>query len=99
MAGRADRHSAAPVRRPVNRLGVRGFRRAAHSINSERGTGMRPNVRVLKSTEVVQVLGAAERRPAFDRHSPVYPHGLVLALGFSLVCWVVILAALYAVWG
>lgn len=59
---------------------------------------MRPNVRLVKSTEVVQVLTAVERRPAADRKEPVYPHGLLLALGFSLLCWVVILAVLYQVW-
>lgn len=59
---------------------------------------MRPNVRLVKSTEVVQVLSAVERRPAADRHYPLYPHGLLLALGFSLLCWVVILAVLYQVW-
>lgn len=30
VAGRADQHGAAPERRPVNRSGVRGVRRAAH---------------------------------------------------------------------
>jgi hypothetical protein len=59
---------------------------------------VRPNLRVLKSTDVVQVLTAAERRPAVDRKYPIYPHGLLLALGFSLLCWVVIIAVLYHVW-
>lgn len=59
---------------------------------------VRPNLRVLKSTDVVQVLTAAERRPVVDRKEPVYPHGLLLALGFSLLCWVVIIAVLYQVW-
>lgn len=59
---------------------------------------VRPNLRVLKSTDVVQVLTAAERRPVAERNEPVYPHGLLLALGFSLLCWVVIIAVLYQVW-
>lgn len=58
----------------------------------------RPNLRVLKSTDVVRVLTAAEQRPASDRKYPVYPHGLLLALGFSLLFWVVIIAVLYQVW-
>lgn len=59
---------------------------------------MRPNVRLVKSTDVVQVLSAVERRPEAERKYPLYPHGLLLALGFSLLCWVVILAVLYRVW-
>ena len=60
---------------------------------------IRPNLRVLKSTDVVQVLTAAEQRPADDRKYPLYSYGLLLALGFSLLCWVVIIAVLYRVWG
>lgn len=63
-----------------------------------RAGAARHNLRVLKSTDVVQVLTAAVRRPVADRKEPVYPHGLLLALGFSLLCWVVILAVLYRVW-
>ena len=102
MAGRADQHSAAPERRPVNRLGVRGVRRAAHP--SQRNGGhmraglVRPNLRVLKSTDVVQVLTAAEQRPASDRQYPFWPHGLLLAMGFSALCWLVLFAALYLWW-
>lgn len=61
-------------------------------------TTVRPNVRLVKSTDVVQVMTAVEQRPATDRKYPLYPHGLLLALGCSLLCWVVIIAVLYRVW-
>jgi hypothetical protein len=58
----------------------------------------RPNLRVLKSTDVVRVLTAGARRPASDRQYPFWPHGLLLAMGFSALCWLVLFAALYLWW-
>lgn len=90
MAGRADQHSAAPVRRPVNRLGVRGVRRAAHPSQQNGGhmrAGLvRPNLRVLT---------AAARRPASDRKYPLIPVGLLQAIGLSLPWWALFI---YLVW-
>lgn len=59
---------------------------------------VRPNLRVLKSTDVVQVLTAAEQRPAAERPSLLYPFLIWLALGFAVLCWVVSISVLYRVW-
>ena len=48
--------------------------------------------------EVVQVLTAVAQRPASDRQYPFWPHGLLLAMGFSALCWLVLFAALYLWW-
>lgn len=55
----------------------------------------RPNLRVLKSTDVVQVLTAAARRPASDRQYPLIPVGLLQAIGLSLPWWALVI---YLVW-
>lgn len=56
---------------------------------------VRPNVRLVKSMEVVQVLTAVEQRPATDRQYPLIPVGLLQAIGFSLPWWALVI---YLVW-
>lgn len=63
-----------------------------------RASSVRPNLRVLKSTDVVQVLTAAEQRPTGERTSPMYRFLIWLALGFSVLCWVVSVSVLYRMW-
>ena len=59
---------------------------------------IRPNLRVLKSTEVVQLLDAAEQRPATERPAFVYRLLIWLAIGFCVACWAVMIAVAYRVW-
>lgn len=63
-----------------------------------RASSVRPNLRVLKSTDVVQVLTAAEQRPVGERPSRWYAALLLLAVGFSVLCWVVSVSVLYRMW-
>lgn len=58
---------------------------------------MQSGLRVLQGTEVVQVM-TAERRATTDRKYPLWPHGIVLALGCSLLCWVGLFAVVWLVW-